>query len=297
MDLPRKFGPGMGPGVEDEWGMPRINIEDDWFDDPRREALIAKIGIVADAVALRMWRLAQTYFRNRKLTPATLFEQVPYWQEFEAAGLAERRGDHVYIRGQGERFAWLLQKSEAGARGGRASAKSRSENTEENSKQKQANASKSKQTQASSSSSSSSSASSSTSGSASKEEAAHADASAPSPAKAFIEAYCDAFRGRYGTNPQIIGKDAGIAKRLAKDLGVGRARDLVGTYLSMNDPFFLTKRHDLGTFATNLNAVTVKHETGAAPTRAQINEVDRRQTNANVWGPILEKAEAEHGKR
>jgi hypothetical protein len=108
--------------------------------------------------------------------------------------------------------------------------------------------------------------------------------------KEIIAAYCDAFRARYGTAPTITGKDAGIASRLAKDLGQTKAIDLIGAYLSMNDPFFLTKRHDLPTFATNLNAVTVKLMTGvgSGANRAEA----RSNANQNALADYVRKLEA-----
>jgi ribosomal protein S27AE len=99
--------------------MPRLNIEDEWFDDPRRDDLARKIGAIeADGVAVRMWRLAQTYFRTGKLLPTDIFERVPFAKEWEEVGLAERQIDGVYIKGQKERFAWLGARSEAGKIGG-----------------------------------------------------------------------------------------------------------------------------------------------------------------------------------
>jgi hypothetical protein len=127
---------------------PRINIEDEWFDDPRRADLDRQLGPASDGVALRMWRLAQTYFRVGRLVPVDLFERMPHWREFEAVGLAERRSEGVYIKGQSDRFDWLRVKQEAGRRGGQA----RADNAR---KQTQADSSTSKQTQPSSSSSSS----------------------------------------------------------------------------------------------------------------------------------------------
>jgi hypothetical protein len=102
-----------------------------------------------------------------------------------------------------------------------------------------------------------------------------ATASASAHANALIAEYCERFKERYKSNPTIGGKNAGIAKRLAKDLGLARAKDLIATYLSMNDSFFLTKRHDLVTFESNLNAVSVKHDTGHSLTRIDIQNREK----------------------
>ena len=99
--------------------MPRINVEDCWFDDPRRESLCQKLGPLGDAIALRMWRLAQNYYRVKTLVPVHIFESALHWREFEEVGLAERRPEGVYVKGRGERFAWLAALSESGTRGGK----------------------------------------------------------------------------------------------------------------------------------------------------------------------------------
>ena len=136
--------------------MPRLNIEDAWFDDPRREALTAKIGIVADAVAIRMWRLAQTYFRAGLLVPVEIFETVPHAMEFEAVGLAIREPSGVYIKGQHDHFNWLRKRSEAGANGARVTNEKRAKKSQDAAlRQNSANVSNEQQTTPSSSSSSS----------------------------------------------------------------------------------------------------------------------------------------------
>jgi hypothetical protein len=87
--------------------MPRINVGEDWFFDPRRTALMEKIGREVDTVALEMWRLGQTYYcRERSLIPTKIFERAARWKEFEECGLAERRGDGVYIAGSAAQFEW-----------------------------------------------------------------------------------------------------------------------------------------------------------------------------------------------
>ena len=85
--------------------------------------------------------------------------------------------------------------------------------------------------------------------------------------QALIAKYCEAYKARYGVNPPIGGKQAGLARRLVKDLGAVRAIALVETYLRMQDAFFLKRRHDLATFEANLNAVTIFEKTGQTITR------------------------------
>lgn len=109
----------------------------------------------------------------------------------------------------------------------------------------------------------------------------------------FIGAYCSAVKARYKTYPELQGKDQGIAKRLVKDLGSERAIELVQTYLTMNDSFFQTKRHDLATFTTNLQAVVVKHQTGQGVSRLQAQSKENTDANTQAMQTYL----AKKGKR
>ncbi len=92
-------------------------------------------------------------------------------------------------------------------------------------------------------------------------------------APAIIPVYCDHWKNRYGTNPPISGRIAGQLTQLTKDLGQERACALVQAYLQMPDPWFVTKRHDVSTLVTNLNAVAQFLDTGKMVTKAHVKEI------------------------
>lgn len=99
--------------------MPRINLEDTWFDDPRRTRLIEQIGeIQTDGLAVKLFRLAQTYFRSHKLIPEKIFKIVPHSHLWLDAGLAEITDEGVRISGQDEAFSWIKKLQVAGKKGG-----------------------------------------------------------------------------------------------------------------------------------------------------------------------------------
>lgn len=104
----------------------------------------------------------------------------------------------------------------------------------------------------------------------------------------FIKTYCASFKKRWGTNPQLTKIDAGIAQRLIKSISVERAIDLIDTYLSMNDPFFLRARHNLLTFERSLNAIAIAHDTGKTLGTAEIRSLDRHESLA-AWVNAAEK--------
>lgn len=124
--------------------MPRLNIADIWFDDPRRTELGIKLKstLIADGVALSMWRLAQTYFRVGLLVPVDQYKRMPFYIEFQESGLAEYFTDGVYIKGRDDAFDWIRKKQESGRKGGKV--KPKSELTRGQSKRKQTQAKTSK---------------------------------------------------------------------------------------------------------------------------------------------------------
>ena len=117
------------------------------------------------------------------------------------------------------------------------------------------------------------------------------DPSAGALAHEFIATYCECFKGRYGSNPDITGKDTGIAMRLVKDLGLARAKALVDTFLLMQDSFFQLRRHDLTTFESNLKAVAVKHDTGKGVNRIQAYQSERQDANTEAVKAFLASKE------
>ena len=140
-----------------ELNMPRLNIEDDWWTDPRRDALLKHFGgddIQADGLALKAWRLAQGWHKKRLLVPAHVWDAGPF-KPLEDVKLVTRRAEGVYVHGSTEKFKWLTDCTDAGKRGGEASGKAR----RTLSKPIEANGSKCKRIEPSYSSSSSSSSS------------------------------------------------------------------------------------------------------------------------------------------
>jgi ribosomal protein S18 len=112
----------------------------------------------------------------------------------------------------------------------------------------------------------------------------------PEGVRQFIAAYCDAFRDRYGTTPVVSGIAAGQAKNIVKTIGSARACELVGTYLKMNDSWFVQRTHDLSTFVTSMNKVVVKHQTGTSVSRQEANQLERNDATAAAFANLLRKA-------
>jgi hypothetical protein len=107
--------------------MARINIEEQWWTDPRRSRLIQLVGDedAADGAATRMWRLAQTFWKEgRRLVPKPLFDSLKSAPKLIEAGLASLESeDTVYVRGSSQYLDWVHEQRMAAVEGGKTSAK------------------------------------------------------------------------------------------------------------------------------------------------------------------------------
>lgn len=108
--------------------MPRINIEDKWFLDPRRDVLISLLNgdsEKADGAAIAAWRLAQPFFIKGERIPKQRFNLLKSSQALIDSQLAVVEGDEVRVCGAHEHFRWIHEKAEASRIAGKASAEAR----------------------------------------------------------------------------------------------------------------------------------------------------------------------------
>ena len=109
--------------------MSRINIEEVWWSDPRRERLGSLVGgmYMADAVIIRAWRVAQEFWKRGQLVPENVFNTIEHAPSIIQAQLGEVQANGVYVRGSSQYFDWAREaKSNAaknGQKGGKKSAK------------------------------------------------------------------------------------------------------------------------------------------------------------------------------
>lgn len=106
--------------------MARINIEEQWWSDPRRSKLARILASedMADARAIRMWRLAQEFWQHeRSLVPLKIFSTLEAWEALLECHLAEVRGEEVYVSGSSQYLDWVFEEKQKRKRGGKKSAK------------------------------------------------------------------------------------------------------------------------------------------------------------------------------
>ncbi len=98
--------------------MPRINLEEKWWSDPRRLMLIGKIGLCADAAIVNAIRLSQEHsgeaFSIKGLLPDEWIDALL------SVCLASGNRENFYLKGSKEHHKWILKQREKGKLGGLA---------------------------------------------------------------------------------------------------------------------------------------------------------------------------------
>lgn len=281
--------------------MARINIEECWWTDPRREALGRLVGSLdlADAYAIRMWRLAQEFWKHdRGLVPKELFFILPKAEELVQCRLADVRGEFVYVRGSSVYLEWTYEKKQQAKAAGKKSAEARRAKTgsaqpkRRTSPERPPNEPRTEVNDAEPSGSGS--VSGSTSDSKNKESIGTTAVAVVPPNQVsrgrktdppddvelnqktsrFIGAYVKAYQTKWPEGrPEDVkdGKTTGQIKSWLKSFPVDRACDLIQVYFQMDTKWFGTKGYDFQTFRSNLNKIGQALDSGADPDGNQIN--------------------------
>lgn len=121
--------------------MARLNIEEQWWTDPRRFKLIEILGgdeaaeDAADIAMIRIWRVALQFWKaGQRPIPKPVFMKMKHAKEVLKVGLAKHKGSLIYIKGSSISFRWVIEYQLNGKAGGAASGRSRREKLEANSK-------------------------------------------------------------------------------------------------------------------------------------------------------------------
>lgn len=109
--------------------MARINIDDSLFKDTRFFELAIKLGSKTTALGavIEAFIVAQEFFLNKEthqLIPFEEWEKQKLHNALIEVGLAKKiTNKGVYVSGANKQFSWLLQRVEAGRKGGKNKAK------------------------------------------------------------------------------------------------------------------------------------------------------------------------------
>lgn len=107
-------------------------------------------------------------------------------------------------------------------------------------------------------------------------------------ANAFVGAYCSRFKERWGHNPEILGKDAGIAKRLSKTLTLVKFELYLDSFFQMPDAWLAKQKHPLAAFESKLNEIVAFSNTGNFTTTKQVQQADDMASNMILLQKVRE---------
>lgn len=105
------------------------------------------------------------------------------------------------------------------------------------------------------------------------------------------QAYSEAYRGRYGTDPvrnsTVNGQLAQVVNRLGEE-----AAFVAEFYLSHRNRFYVEKMHPVGLLLSDAEKLRTEWATGRQTTATQANQADKTQTNFSAFAPLFAEAQA-----
>ncbi len=275
--------------------MARINIEECWWTDPRRSALTVIFGSeeLADARALRAWRLGQDFWKHgRQLVPKTLFDLLPGASNLVRVGLADVRESFVYVRGSSAYLDWTAEKRQQAIEAGKKSAEARrlKDGTAQprpkkprTKPERETNEPRTEFNDAEPSVSGSFSVSGSVSDSGSEiQKSSDGVLSEPPsqskeepPTRATWKAYSDAYFHKYGHEPKWNAKVGGQLASFVRQLGKPEAPLVAAFYLSHTKAFYVQNRHPVYAMLKDAEALYSQGKTGTKVTSIEAKQAEQ----------------------
>lgn len=256
----------------DGGALARQNIDEEWKSDPRRKRLVKAFQSerLADGVRVELnWLILD---HKGQPVPLKKFQYIEDFETLIECGLAEVQGEFVVIAGA-DRYAEFFDKQrENGKKGGRP------KQTQSNPEKPKASQKKPKKPSFSSSISFSK-----------KEEIQIQNTNTLQALPAVVEenpvaVYCEAYKARYGHNPVIGGKEAGILTKFGENYPTWPT--LIRGYLQMPDTWAVQRSHPVELLGSKLNEIQRFIQTGKVVTKKV----------AQAFEEIADKAQGSHRK-
>lgn len=276
--------------------MARINIEDSLYKDNRFTDLCIAFGCKYKALGslTALWALGQQYYkREQSPIPRDKWNEQRLPKELLDIGWAVEREDGIHVDGAAKQFKWLVDNQENASAGGKESAKRPRDEKgrllpKQTPSEVQAAAGLSQANPSESSAPTPTPSLSPTlihstnSGISFSDENDSESAAKPrresrrgKKTQGLIARYCELWREKYGGNPPILGKDAGIAGRIAKDISEEKINLYLEAFFQMPDPWLTKVKHPLSQLELKINEVAVFADCGKFTTRTEVNQQDK----------------------
>lgn len=258
--------------------MARINIENSLLKDGRFIDLCIHFGDKQKALGALVWAfmIAQKHYLDEssdRLIPLSEWQRQSCENKLIDFGFAEMRDNGVYVCGSEKQFAWLVQRVNAGKKGGISSRIKRHKKVAV-AKRDQAVEQPPYSLLLSPSSSLPSHNSLLTTPLNIKKSKIEKVAADKSGGSMVWESYRDAFQKRYGVEPVRNAKVNAQCKQIHDRLG-SDASEVVGFYLTHNDGWYLKRQHDLGSLLQAAESLHTQWQRGQAVTSAQVRQAEK----------------------
>lgn len=250
----------------------------------------------AKGMVWELFELAQEYwFPERKPIPIEKFKDRGLNEALYApGGLAEKRGEEIYVRGAEKSFAWLFQKSAAGKQPKKKRKKKRTESPDERPLSDDNGSKRIESSLLSSLSSSLSSLSSELPSQPLYSLSISSDGvdERPPPAgevtqlravkdkesnRAVWNAYRMAYLRRYQVEPVRNAKANANVADFVKRVGAEDAPAIIGFYVTHNDGFYVRSMHSFGHALRDAEALRTQWLKGKAITQNDVRKFERNQ--------------------
>ena len=267
--------------------MPRINIEEKWWSDPRRTMLVIELGLEADSAMLNAIRLSQDH--NGESFDARGVMPDRWIQALGKVGLALGTPESFYVKGSKEYHEWIQGQRANASKGGKAL-------HNKNNNLRQALAKRTLPTAMPSSSSSySSSTSTSNSTSNSKRYAVGDPVQDTQKTIVVKNEFLESYKREFGHDyPGWGAKENSQASSWLRSVPIAKAIDLCRLYPKWNDPWVTKQGHPFGILITQY----VQLDAWAMSSEKRIQKIAEGKAMENITVKrAIEREETKNGIR
>ena len=113
----------------------------------------------------------------------------------------------------------------------------------------------------------------------------------PAKSAASWQAYCEAYRQRYATEPVENSKARSLLCQLVDRLGAEEAPKVAGFYVRHNGAWYVKNLHQLDHLIRDAEKLRTEWATGSTMTDTKARQTDKTQAAANVWGALIAEQE------
>lgn len=119
----------------------------------------------------------------------------------------------------------------------------------------------------------------------------------PAKTAAVWEAYCSQYRKRYeGVDPADGKMVRSQMSNFIDKVGAVDAPEIAQFYVQHNHSWYVDKKHDFSFCLADATKLRTEWLTGRQGTRSEAQRADKRQSNVNAFGRLLDKSEAQNGE-